>query len=101
MQFGHNFFQLLVAFDQFLNVLVCMFVEPKRKQWADETFSAHLHRHYLKGEWVWLRNVVNIMFFLQEDHCKEAYESECTREHSPISERIATDEQRLIDQQKQ
>lgn len=92
MQFKHNLFQLAVAFDQFLNVLVCMIVEPKHKHWADETFSAHLYRHYLKGEWVWLRNLVNMMFFLQEDHCKEAYESECNREHSPLSERIKAEE---------
>lgn len=92
MQLKHNLFQLAVAFDQFLNVLVCMVVEPKHKHWADETFSAHLHRHYLKGEWIWLRNFVNCLFFLQEDHCKEAFESECNREHSPISERIKADE---------
>lgn len=35
MQFKHNIFQLLVSLDQFLNVMICMFVEPKEKHWAD------------------------------------------------------------------
>lgn len=92
MKLKHNLFQLSVAFDQFLNVLICMILEPNDKHWADETLSAHTHRHYLKGEWVWFRNVVNKLFFLQNDHCKEAYDSEKDRAHLPPEERSNDDD---------
>ena len=83
MQFKHNIFQLLVSLDQFLNVLVCMFVEPKEKHWADETFSAHTHRHYTEGRWKIMHWIINHLFFWQDDHCKEAYESELNRVQLP------------------
>lgn len=83
MKLKHNLFQLAVSFDQFLNVLVCMFVEPNTKHWADETFSSHVYRHYRNGEWVWLYNLINNLFFWQDNHCKEAYESEMSRQHEP------------------
>ena len=83
MKLKHNLFQLAVAFDQFLNVLVCMIIEPNSKHWADETFSSHTYRHYRAGEWVWLYHLINKVFFLQQDHCKEAYESEQQRQHEP------------------
>lgn len=83
MKIGHNLFQLLVALDQFLNVLVCMFIEPKEKHWADETFSSHIYRHYRDGKWKFMYKLVNHLFFWQTDHCKEAYESEMERMHEP------------------
>lgn len=83
MQIKHNLFQTLVSFDQFLNVFTCMFIEPNEKHWADETFSAHVHRHYLRGKWKILRKLINFLFFWQKDHCKEAYESELNRMQLP------------------
>lgn len=91
MQFKHNALQLLISLDQFLNVLVCMFVEPKSKHWADETFSAHTHRHFVKGEWKWMRNLINFLFFWQADHCAESYESEMERNHLPPELREQTE----------
>ena len=83
MQFKHNLWQLCLTVDQLFNVLVCMFVEPKEKHWADETFSAHTYRHYREGKWKWVYRLINHIFFLQEDHCKEAYESELNRMQLP------------------
>lgn len=88
MNFKHNLWQLLVSFDQFLNVLICMFVEPKERHWADETFSAHVYRHYCDGRWKVLYWVINKLFFLQDDHCKEAYESELNRAQLPPEFRV-------------
>ena len=62
MKLKHNLFQLAVAFDQFLNVLVCMIIEPNSKHWTDETFSSHTYRHYRNGEWVWLYHLINKVF---------------------------------------
>lgn len=88
MQFKHNLFQLAVALDQFLNVLVCMIIEPKEKHWADETFSAHTYRHYREGEWKAMYWLINRIFFLQKNHCKEAYESEMNRTQLPPEFRV-------------
>lgn len=88
MQFKHNLFQLAVVFDQFLNVLVCTIIEPKEKHWADETFSAHTYRHYREGRWKWVYRLINHIFFLQDDHCKEAYESEINRTQLPPEFRV-------------
>lgn len=69
MQIKHNVFQLFVALDQFLNVLIGMIIEPSQKQWSDLTR--------------WFYWLVNHIFFWQENHCKEAYESEAQRSHLP------------------
>lgn len=83
MEIKHNFEQLLIAVDQFLNVLVGMIIEPNAKQWCDETMSAHLWRHNLDGELTWLMRIVNGLFFWQDNHCREAYESEIFRRQYP------------------
>ena len=90
MQLKHNLFQILVSLDQFLNCVICTIIEPNSKTWADCTFSAVCHIHYMKGRWVWVRNLVNAIFFWQEDHCKEAYESELSRAHLPVEMRTNT-----------
>ena len=82
MQFKHNLWQLAVVFDQFLNVLICMIIEPKEKHWADETLSSHTYRHYLEGRWKGLHWFINHSFF-NANHCKEAYESEMNRTQLP------------------
>lgn len=83
MEFKHNLYQLLIALDQFLNVLICMFIEPREKHYCDETMSAHIYRHSCKGKWKWLHWLVDKMFFWEEEHCKQAYESELERYQLP------------------
>lgn len=73
-----NYFQIAVAFDQFLNTLF--------GGWADETLSARLYRRALRGKPLGAK-LVNFLFFFQADHCKEAYESEIARNHLPPSMR--------------
>jgi hypothetical protein len=81
--FKHNIFQLLVSLDQNLNVIFSMIFKHKEKAWADETLSAHAYRIYLEtGEDIPMK-IYNKIFFWQEDHCKEAYESEKLRKHLP------------------
>lgn len=70
-----DYFQVLVALDQLANTLI--------GGYADETMSARLWRHHLAGEYSWAMKVVNCLFFWQDNHCKEAYESEIFRQQYP------------------
>lgn len=74
-----NYFQVLIALDQLVNT------------WfggmADETLSSRAHRLGISGQNKWAYKVINALFFWQEDHCKEAYESELDRLHLPPSMR--------------
>ena len=70
-----DYFQVLIAIDQFFNTLFAGY--------ADETLSSRIYRHASKGKRVWLYNFVNLLFFWQDDHCKEAYESEMNRTQLP------------------
>lgn len=85
MEIKHNFTQILIAFDQFLNTLLCSIFEPFSKQWADETFSAHCYRSKDKNfVWKAMYHLVNLLFFWQSaDHCYLAYVSEKERKHLP------------------
>lgn len=49
---------------------------------ADETLSNRVHRRRLRGK-SFIAKVINFIFFWQNDHCKEAYESELKRKHLP------------------
>lgn len=68
-------YQILIAIDQLVNALF--------GGYADETISSRSHRAYLTGKRQWTRNLINAIFFFQEDHCKEAYESELERVQLP------------------
>lgn len=68
-------FQVLVALDQLVNTFFWGY--------ADETISSRSHRAYVSGKRKWTRNVINVLFFWQDDHCKEAYESEMNRSQLP------------------
>lgn len=68
-------FQVLVALDQLVNTFF--------GGYADETISSRSHRAYVSGKRKWTRNVINVLFFWQDDHCKEAYESEMNRSQLP------------------
>ena len=70
-----NGFQVLVALDQLVNTFF--------GGYADETISSRSHRAYVSGKRKWTRNLFNLMFFWQKDHCKEAYESEMERSQLP------------------
>ena len=74
-------FQVLVALDQLVNTFFGGF--------ADETISSRSHRAYVSGKRKWTRNLFNAMFFWQDDHCKEAYESEMERTQLPPEMREA------------
>lgn len=69
-----DYFQVLVAIDQLLNTLV--------GGYADETLSARAYRRYLRGK-PWCARVINVLFFWQDNHCKEAYESELVDRQLP------------------
>lgn len=66
--------RVAIAADQFANAV--------RGGEPDETLSAAAHRLHLKGRSGW-RNFINRIFFWQEDHCKDAYESEKNRKQLP------------------
>ena len=68
---------VLIAIDQFANVLLRG--EP------DETLSSRAHRMRLKGQpiWGWTARAINLVFFLQADHCLEAFEAEQRRRQLP------------------
>lgn len=72
-------FQVLVALDQLVNTFF--------GGYADETISSRSHRAYVSGKRKWTRNLFNAMFFWQDDHCKEAYESEMERTQLPLEMR--------------
>ena len=68
-------FQVLVAIDQLINTIF--------GGYADETVSSRSHRAYISGKRKWTRNLINFLFFWQDDHCKKAYESEIYRQQYP------------------
>lgn len=75
-----DYFQVLIAIDQLANTLIGGF--------ADETVSARVYRHYIKGEYKWAYKLINALFWWQDDHCKEAYESEMNRTQLPPEFRV-------------
>lgn len=64
--------QFLIAFDQVLNTMV--YIKGDGWGFADETLSARAWR--LRDESSFPYKLINALFFWQENHCKEAYESE-------------------------
>lgn len=72
--------QFLIAFDQLLNTVI--------GGKADETLSARAYR--LSDEslrWYLFMRFLDALFFWQEAHCLEAYESEMQRNHLPAEYR--------------
>lgn len=74
-------FQIAVALDQLINAIF--------GGYADETVSSRSHRAYADGKRKWTRDVINAVFFWQDDHCREAYESELKRNQLPPEMREA------------
>ena len=65
--------QILIALDQLLNTLL--------GGWADETLSARAYRQQDKRRWYILMTLINMVFFLQPNHCQNSYVSELNRKH--------------------
>ena len=83
----HNLEQILIAVDQLIHVILSSITMPTKKQYADETMSSFAYRLYRdKGKKHWYK-FINMRFFFQKDHCREAYESELKRNHLPIEMR--------------
>lgn len=66
--------RVAIAADQFANAV--------RGGEPDETLSAAAHRGHLEGRSGW-RNLINALFFWQEDHCRDAHQSELDRKQLP------------------
>lgn len=66
---------ILISGDQFIGAFI-------PGSYPDETISARCYRE----QWTWAMRIVNAMFF-DRNHCKDAYESERNRRHSPPAER--------------
>lgn len=67
---------VLIAVDQLANAIL--------RGAPDETMSSRAHRMRVKGQrfWGWTANVIDFVawtVFMDEDHCKKAYESEMLR----------------------
>ena len=75
MAVKHWLHQLFIAVDQLVNVLVTPF---NAGAWADETLSSRAWRMDAKGRpWGRItRPVIDFIFFWQDNHCRNAFESE-------------------------
>ena len=60
--------RLLIAVDQLLNAVL--------GGWPDETLSSRAWRWELAGVRSWPRRLIDALFFPEEEHCRESYESE-------------------------
>ena len=75
--------QVLIAIDQLANTLL--------GGWADETLSSRAWRqHKRKKRWYIMKNIIEVIFFWQKEHCKSAYESERNRLQLPPEFRLMT-----------
>lgn len=80
--------QFLIAFDQLMNTLV--YVKGDGWGYADETLSARAYR--LRDMSAFPYKFINAIFFWQDDHCKEAYESEQLNKQLPLHYRDNVDQ---------
>lgn len=75
--------QFLIALDQLINTLV--WAKHEGFGFADETLSARAWRLGNSDRWLLIYYIINMIFFWQEDHCREAYRAECERRQYPPS----------------
>ena len=77
------FYQLFIAFDQLINVLI---TPLQSGAWADETMSSRAYRMHRDGK-PWgkvLMPIIDFLFAWQvPEHCRHAYEKERQRIHVP------------------
>jgi len=58
---------VLIAVDQLINA-IC-------KGWPDETLSSRAYRWDVDGIRHWPRELIDKLFWLEKDHCKESFVS--------------------------
>lgn len=85
--------QALIAADQFINTLggiihsildICHISRtPSEVYYGDETLSAHSFRDHKNGVRLWPKTVIDFLFFFDENHCEESYQSEIDRRQLP------------------
>ena len=68
----HN---VLVAIDQLFNAVCC--------GWPDESLSSRAWRWHIGDVRHWPYRAIEALFFWQNDHCRESYESERLRRQFP------------------
>lgn len=102
MQFGHNFHQLAICFDQFCNVLLGLVLCPGEKSWADETLSSRSWRWHASGKRSWPKKLIEGIFFWEPNHCYESFESERLGRQLPpearMIEKTATSYSEFLDE---
>jgi hypothetical protein len=74
--FSERLWQFLIAIDQAANTAISLFIGDG---WADETLSARAYRM----RWHKTIAVIDFIFFTEDQHCRDAYESERLRRHLP------------------
>lgn len=73
---GHRFEQIPIALDQLVNTIF--------GGYADETISAASYRKRNESTgWRLMGKLIDCIFFWQENHCQQAYQSEIERKHLP------------------
>lgn len=70
--------QFLIAVDQVFNTLV--YLKGDGFGFADETLSARAWRYRYTSK---AYKVIDTLFFWQDQHCKQAFDSEMNRKHLP------------------
>lgn len=81
------FWQLLLALTQILNTMIPPL--DGTVGWADESMSARAFRAKRDGHRLgFMADIINWLFFWQEDHCKAAYLSEADRRVKPPEHRV-------------
>lgn len=83
----HNLEQFLISIDQCLYCFFGLLLSIVNKNvtiYADMTISAQMYRLASKGYWYGklISRIINCIF-LNAEHCKQAYESELSRNHIP------------------
>ena len=77
----NRFWQLLIAFDQFLSCFVGLLTGDA---WADETFSSKCWRKGKSSDvWNMIRICVDGLLWFDKQHCFTSYISEAERKQLP------------------
>ena len=66
---------VLIAIDQLVNALLA--------GWPDETLSSRAWRWEKNGRRSWPRRAIDLIFFMEKDHCRNSFESERARRQLP------------------
>lgn len=72
----HNFHQILVSWDQAITTTICSIILPNEKSYGDETMSARALRWEINSIRTWPRKLIDMLFWWDDNHCEESYESE-------------------------